>query len=140
MIEATRGIDTQLIDPVAMTAAETASGNLDCAGADWATIRVAFAAEINTNAVGPTLVLNHGDTTSSYTALSTRATEDITAAKEVRYEVDLLGKKRYLNLAITTATHTTNDLATVSAIATLHRNDADPASTTAMGDDVVVEA
>jgi len=140
MIEARAGKDTVMVAPVAMTNTQTVTANLDCKGAGHATIRILLAAELNTNAVGPTISLLSADVTnaSSFaTVVANRTTEDLTAAKEVRYEVDLRKRKRYLRLSVTTAT-ATNDNVTLAAIATLTRNAADPASTTDMGDDVVV--
>ena len=139
MNEALRGIDTQLIDPVAMTNTATQTANLDCKGSGHASIRVLLSAELNTNAVGPTISLLESDdtvVTNFATIVADRTAEDITAAKEIRYEVDRKGRKRYLRLSVTTAT-ATNDNVTVGAVGTLTRNQNDPDSTTAMGDDVV---
>lgn len=142
MIHSQNGIDTQLIDPVAMTNSATQTANLDCQNASYATIRIGFSAELNTNAVGPTISLLESDDTvvtnfATFNANFERSAEDLTAAKEVRYEVDLRGRKRYLRLSVSTAT-ATNDDVTVCAFGTLTRNKTDPGSTTDMGDDVVV--
>jgi hypothetical protein len=112
--------DSLLIAPKAQTNTATTTANLDTVGAGYATIRVAFASELNTNAVGPTLVLSHSDDTvvTNFATLDTQTALDLTAAKEVFYGVDLKGKKRYLRLAVTTAT-ATNDNVTFAAIATL---------------------
>jgi len=139
---ATKGIDTVLLAPQAMTNSATVTANFDTKRADHATIRIAFAAELNTNAVGPTIALTESDDTvvtnfATFDSNFARAAEDLTSAKEVRYEVDTKGRKRYLRLAVTTAT-TTNDNVTLSAIGTLSRNEEEPASTTDIGDDVVV--
>lgn len=114
--------DSILISPVAMTNSETATANLDVAGAgSWATIRVALSAEVNTNAIGPEISLLESDdteVTNFATITADRTAEDITTAKTVVYHVDLRGRKRYLRLSVTTET-TTNDDAVVSAIATV---------------------
>lgn len=131
--------DSLVIAPQAMTNSATVTANLDCAGADYATIRIALASEINTNAVGPTLsLLSSDDTvvTNFATIVADRTAEDITAAKEVTYGVDLRGKKRYLRMSISTAT-ATNDDVTVAAIGTLSRMDEQPSGTTSAGDVVV---
>lgn len=130
--------DSLLISPRSMTNSATTTANLDTKGANYATIRVAFASEINTNAVGPTLVLSESDDTvvTNFSTLSTRSAEDLTAARELHYGVDLRGRKRYLRLAVTTAT-TTNDNVTLSAIATLSDLENAPSGTTDVADAVV---
>ena len=130
--------DSLLISPRSMTNSATTTANLDTKGANYATIRVAFASELNTNAVGPTLVLSESDDTvvTNFSTLSTRSAEDLTAAREVYYGVDLRGRKRYLRLAVTTAT-TTNDNVTLSAIATLSDLENAPSGTTGVADAVV---
>lgn len=131
--------DSLLIAPQAMTNSATVTANLDCSGASYADIRIALASEINTNAVGPTLsILESDDTvvTNFATIVADRTSEDITAAKEVTYGVDLRGRKRYLRLAVTTAT-TTNDDVTLAAVATLSRKTEGPAGTASSGDVVV---
>ncbi len=130
--------DSLLISPRSQTNSATTTANLDTRGANYATIRVAFASELNTNAVGPTLVLSESDDTvvTNFTAISTRTNEDLTAAREVHYGVDLRGRKRYLRLAVTTAT-ATNDNITFAAIATLHDLENAPNGTTSVADAVV---
>lgn len=127
--------DSLLIAPQAMTNSATTTANFDTKGADYATLRVALASEINTNAVGPTLVLSHSDDTvvTNFATLSSRSAEDITAAKTIHYGVDLRGKKRYLRLAVTTAT-ATNDNVTVSCIGTLSDLENAPNGTTSVSD------
>lgn len=141
MNEAKAGKDTVLLSPHAMTNSATVTANLDCKGAGHATLRLLFAAELNTNAVGPTLsVLDSNDTVVSNfaTVTANRTNEDLTAAKEVRYEIDLRKRKRYLRLSVTTGT-ATNDNVTVACIATLTRNQEDPNTDAEMGDDSVVK-
>lgn len=131
--------DSLLVAPQAMTNTATVTANLDCAGAAYATIRIALASEINTNAVGPTISLLESDdtvVTNFATVTSDRSAEDIVAAKEVTYGVDLRGRKRYLRLSVTTAT-ATNDNVTFAAISTLSRKTEGPAGTTGSGDVVV---
>jgi len=125
--------DSLLIAPKAQTNSETTTANLDTQGAGYATIRVAFASELNTNAVGPTLVLSHSDDTvvTNFATLDTQTATDLVAAKEVFYGVDLKGKKRYLRLAVTTAT-ATNDNVTFAAIATLSDLEDAPNGTTSV--------
>jgi len=133
------GKSSVLIAPKAQTNSATTTANLDTNGADYATIRVAFASEINTNAVGPTLsILESDDTTASNfaTVVANRTNEDLTAKRVVVYGVDMRGRKRYLRLSVTTATATNDDI-TFGAVATLYRNAQEPAGTTGVGDAVV---
>ena len=84
--------DSIVIAPVAKTNSATATGNLDCLGAAYATIRIALASEINTNAVGPTLSLLESDdtvVTNFATITADRTAEAIVTAKEVTYGVDM---------------------------------------------------
>jgi len=139
MIQAERGKDTLMLAPQAMTNSATVTANFDTKGSGHATIRIPFAAELNTNAVGPTISLSESDdtvATNFATVVANRTAEDLTSAKEVRYEVDLKGRKRYLRLSVTTAT-TTNDNVTLAAIGTLSQNAADPESTSDMASVVV---
>ncbi len=130
--------DSLLIAPKAQTNSATTTANLDTKGAGYATIRVCFASELNTNAVGPTLVLSESDDTvvTNFSTLSTRTNEDLTAAREVLYGVDLRGRKRYLRLAVTTAT-ATNDNITFAAIASLADLENAPNGTTSVADAAV---
>ena len=131
--------DSLLLAPQAMTNSATVTANLDCKGAAAATIRIGLAAELNTNAIGPTISLLESDdtvVTNFATVTADRTAEDITSAKEITYSVDLRGRKRYLRLSVTTET-TTNDNVTVASIATLSRQTERPAGTTNAGDVVV---
>lgn len=140
IVQAMNNTDTLLIAPVAKTSATTTTAAWDTLGASWATIRIAFAAELNTNAVGPTLSLLESDdtvVTNHVTISADRTDEDLTAAREVRYEIDLRKRKRYLRLSVTART-ATNDNITVTAIGTLSRKFRSPSSTTGLGDAVIV--
>lgn len=130
--------DSLLIAPKAQTNSATTTANLDTKGAGYATIRVPFKSELNTNAVGPTLVLSHSDDTvvTNFATLDTQTAIDLTAAREVLYGVDLRGKKRYLRLAVTTATATNDDI-TFAAVATLSKLENGPNGTTSVADTVV---
>lgn len=130
--------DSLLIAPKAQTSSATTTANLDTQGAGYATIRVAFASELNTNAVGPTLVLSQSDDTvvTHFATIDTQTAVDLTAAREMHYGIDLRGKKRYLRLAVTTAT-ATNDNVTFSAIATLSDLNDAPNGTTSVADTAV---
>jgi len=140
MIPAATQKDSLLIAPQAMTNSATVTANFDAKGSGHATLRLLFAAEKNTNAVGPTISLLESDdtvVTNFATVQADRTGEDLTAAKEVRFEVDTRKRKRYLRLAVSTPTATNDDI-TVGAIGSLSRNAEDPDTTTEQGDDVVV--
>ena len=130
--------DSLLISPKSMTNSATTTANLDTKGANYATIRVAFASELNTNAVGPTLVLSESDDTvvSNFATLDTQSAVDLTAARELHYGVDRRGRIRYLRIAVSTAT-ATNDTVTVAAVATLSDLQDAPNGTTGVADQVV---
>lgn len=133
MINAQNAKHEVLFSARSITAAATASAFLDCKGADYATIILNFAAEVNTSAVGPTVVLAHADTTDGATATVTaNRTEDLASAHQLVYHVDTKTKKRYLKLSVTAATHTTNDIVTAAAGAILTRLEQSPGGTADM--------
>lgn len=133
MISALNSKDTVLVSPTAMTNTQTVTANLDCKGADFATIRLALAARLNTNAVAPTISLKESDDTvvTKFTTVTADRTESLANAHELVYHVDVKARKRYLRLSVTTAT-ATNDNVTFSAIATLSRLERALASTSDM--------
>jgi hypothetical protein len=148
MIHAQEGIDTVLMLPLAAaaaTAARTASWDtvqVD-GSAKYAEIRMVFSTEVTTDNVGPTISLLECDTTvvtdhATFDSNFERSAESLVAGKEVRYLVDLKGRKRYLRLTITPGTVATDDQIQFCAIGTLSRTGIVPGSTTDMGDDVVV--
>jgi hypothetical protein len=130
--------DTLLISPRALTNNATATANFDTKGANYATIRVCMSSEVNTNAVGPTLVLSESDDTvvSNFATLDTESAVDLTAAREVFFGVDLRARKRYLRIAVTTPT-ATNDHIVVAAVGTLSDLENAPNGTTGVADQVV---
>ena len=132
MIKPQLGTDSVVLEATASAGTDqgTTTASLDTIGADYATLRVAFSEEINTNAVGPTILVQHGDGT-TFTTLSTRAAEDLSDPKVITYHVDMRGKHRYLKMLVTPAT-ASNDNITVSAIGTLYRQVEGPGATTDM--------
>lgn len=135
-----------MLAPASQTNSATRTANLDCLGADYATITINLASAINTNAVGPTLQLSESDDTvvtnfatfnSNYNTTAT----SIAAARQVVWQVDTRARKRYLRLSLTTAT-ATNDNVTAGVTAALGRmNVAYPAQSNMLGstnDSVVV--
>lgn len=135
----TLGTDSVLLAPVAAaTTARTA--NLDCAGANYATIRLALGAEVNTNSTNVTVsLLESDDTTASNFATFNAAYNrvvDNTVGTVATFNVDLEGRKRYLRLAVTPDT-TTNGAVISSAVATVFK-DVITDSATMLGPDVVI--
>lgn len=120
-----------LLAPVAAaTTARTA--NLDCQGADFASIVIACGAELNTNSTNVLVNLRESDDTTAtnfVTFNSTFAfTIDNTTAQEAVLHIDLNGRRRYLQVALTPDT-TTNGPVITSAIGILRREIADSAHT-----------
>lgn len=124
---------SQLVAARAVTNNATVTANLDCNGADYATIVVNISSEANTNAVGPTISLLESDdtTASNFATVTADITGDAVSAKPIVYGVDLRGRKRYLRLSISSAT-ATNDNFTASAEAILSRLSQAPAGTTSV--------
>lgn len=117
------GVDSVLLSPIAAaTTARTA--NLDCTGANYATIRVQVGIELNTNSTNVALsLLESDDTTASNFATFNAAytkTVDNAAATMATYHVDLEGRKKYLRISVTPDT-TTNGPVLTSANATLYK-------------------
>lgn len=113
------------ITPQAMTNSATITANIDTLGADYATIIVPISTGVNTNAVGPTLVLKESDDTvvtnfATWASGCTQAAVTNSSAKNFVYQVDTRTRKRYLRLSITSAT-TTNDNITTGAVYSLGR-------------------
>jgi len=138
-VSAQKLIDTVLLRPQLVTDGATVTANLDCAGAAWASVRVNLSTEETTHANASTVSLLESDDTvvTNFATITADQSVNLETGQEVRYEVDLLGRKRYLRLSYTAGTGTGNDI-TVGSIGSLSRNVVAPASTTAMGDDIVV--
>ena len=126
MQESQSGLTSVLLAPQAMTNSATVTANLDTRGADYAEITVNLSAEVNTNAIGPTLSLLESDdtvVTNFSTVVADVTAKDITAATFHQWHVDSRQvRKRYLRLSVSTET-TTNDDVTVGATAQLYRQD-----------------
>jgi len=106
-----------------ITAATTSrTANLDCAGADYATITIVLGAEANTNSTNVAVRLLESDVTTATTFATFDAnfnrTLDNTAAIVAAYNVDLKGRKRYLRIELTPDT-TTNGAVLSSVIGNL---------------------
>jgi len=104
-----------------VTAATTArTASIDCAGADYATILVPVGAELNTNSTNVALNLKEGDTETAWATFNSSysVTLDNTAGAVETFNVDLKGRKRYLQITITPDT-TTNGPVITSCISEL---------------------
>ncbi len=137
MIQSQRGIDNVVISPASVTNGATSAVNIDCINADYATIRVALgniAQATIASADGATIKLTELEDTNPSNATTFVADRTgIKFAREVRYEVDLKARKRYLRLSVIPGTSgVTNEPVIASAIVTLGRNTQEPASTSAM--------
>ena len=112
-----------MLGPVAAaTTARTA--NLDTLGAKYATIEVVLGAQLNTNAVAPSIQISESDSTVATTFAtfnSSFSTSQANAAATVgAYHVDLKGRKRYLRLTLTPDT-TTNGAVISSVVGILDK-------------------
>lgn len=136
---AQRGVDTVVIATQLITDGATVTGNWDTRGGAHATVRIPFSIEESTYAADTTVSLLESDDTvaSNFATITADQSVDLTAAKEVRYEVDLRGRKRYLRLSVTAGSETGGEIM-CGAIGTLTRYKSGPSSTTDMGDDTVV--
>jgi len=141
-INAQRGTDAILIAPSTSLHTQEKTARLDTRGASYASIRIAFASEVNTNATGPAISLLSNDTTvvSNFATITAdRAAEDITAAKVVTYHVDRRASpKRYLRLVVTPGTGSTNNNASFAAISSLTRQKEAPSAASGMADAAVI--
>ena len=127
------------------TTAQTHSHSIDTLGYDYASIDVVFEAATATSAaVALALKLQHGDTTASYNDLTafvgggsggfTIPTSSLTGASNVvRFNVDMRGKRRYLNLAATPS-----QASVVCSVARLGKAEVGPANASEAGVAAVV--
>lgn len=136
---------TVLIAPATITAAATATANFDCKDVGDVEIIVSLGALAGAGVAPASIKLYESDDTvvtnfSELTALSTGAAA-VGASESVRFFVDRSNgaRKRYLRLAVTPGTASTNSNIPVSAIAYADRSDSDPASTSGYGSNVVKE-
>lgn len=132
------GTDSLLFTPTAAATTEK-TALLDCAGANYATIRVALGVELNTNSTNVALSLSESDdSTTGFATFNADAnrTVDNTAATVATTHVDLEGRKRYLKITVTPDT-TTNGPVTVAMTATVCKELISD-SATMLGPDVAI--
>lgn len=127
------------------TTAATFTSSIDTLGYDYASIDVVFEANAaTTDAVATALKLGQGDTTTGYTDITafvgggtggfTIPTTSLTGASNVvRFNVDMRGKKRYLNVSATPIA-----ASVVCAVARLSKAEVGPASASEAGVAAVV--
>lgn len=131
------GTDSVLFTPTA-AATTVRTAYIDCAGANYATIRVQLGVELNTNSTNVAISLGEGDDTNSFATFNADAnrTVDNTAATIATTHVDLEGRKRYLKVTVTPDA-TTNGPVTVAMDATLYK-DVISSAATMLGPDVAI--
>lgn len=126
-----------LLASAAQTNGATRTANLDTRDADYAVITLNFSAELNTNAIGPTIQLSESDDT----VVTNFATFDsglnvtgsdgwLASAKVHEARVDTKYRKRYIRLSVTAPT-ATNDTFTMGATYRLSKNEK-PSATSEM--------
>lgn len=112
-----------MLSPIAAaTTARTA--NLDCKGADYATIVLNVGVEVNTNSTGVVVtLLESDDTTASNFATYNTAyaiTVDNESATQYIAHIDMKGRKRYQRISVTPDT-TTNGAVLTSCVGILDK-------------------
>jgi hypothetical protein len=136
---------TVMLVPATVTSGATATANLDCIGEGSVDVIVSLGALAGAGVAPASIKILESDDTvvtnfAEITALSTGAAA-VGASESVRFFVDRSNgnRKRYLRLAVTPGTASTNSNLPVSAIAFFDRSDNDPASTSGYGSNVVKE-
>jgi len=134
-----------LIVPQLVTHGATATANLDCKGAGDAEIIVTLGALAGAGTAPSSIKLYESDDTvvtnfAEITALSTGAAA-VGASESVRFFVDRSNgaRKRYLRVAITVPSGSTNSNITLAAVGRLDNNQEDASSTSEYGSNVVKE-
>jgi len=120
------GTDSVILAPITGVTTVRTSSNLDCSGANYATIRVVLGAEANTNSTNVALSFKESDDTNAtnfatFVAALNR-TADNTAGMVATTHLDLRPRKRYINVTCTPDTHTTNGPVIEAIVATLYKN------------------
>lgn len=117
------GTDSLLFTPTA-AATTVRTATLDCADANYATIRVLLGVEANTNSTNVAISLGEADSTSdaftTFDADSNRTVDNTTATIATTH-IDLEGRKRYLKITVTPDA-TTNGAVTVAMSATVYKS------------------
>lgn len=130
------------ITPAETTNAATASGLIDTLGCDWLTLDVFMTTSDDTTNNPSVLKLTECDTSNgTFVTCGFTGDSDFTIPAAVtegdwnaKFNVDLLGRKRYLKLEVSPLT-----TQTIAAVANLGRNDEAPNTSTEAGCNVLVE-
>ena len=129
------------ISPTSTTNAATTTGSFDTLGYDYAVIDVMSTTSNDTTNNFSVLTLSEGDTTASYTAVSTGDTDFTIAAADTasdqvvaQWRVDLRGRKRYLKISASPVT-----TQTIWSHVQLTRGDETPVSAANAGAAVLVD-
>jgi hypothetical protein len=130
------------INQASTTNAATATGAIDTLGYDFMTVDVITTTSNDTTNNPSVLVLGDGDTTSAYTNISgTVGDTDWTIPAAVtqgnwgvKFNVDLRGVKRYVQVSVSPVT-----TQTITAIANLFKGDEAPVDATGAGCNALVE-
>lgn len=134
------GTDSVILAPITGVTTVRTTSNLDCAGSNYATIRVLLGAELNTNATNVPISFKESDDTnaSNFATFSAaiNRTVDNTAGSVAVTHLNLLSRKRYINVTITPDT-TTNGPVINGVVATVYKNVITD-SATMLGADVVI--
>jgi hypothetical protein len=114
-----------MLAAASQTNSATRTANLDCIGADYATIIINMASALNTNAIGPVVQILESDNTTASNFATFNSNANLTAhsivnAHNLIFHCDLKSRKRYLRLSLVTAT-ATNDNVTSGTIGILSR-------------------
>lgn len=136
---------TVLLVPATVTHGATATANLDCLGAGSAEIIVSLGALAGAGTAPSSIKIYESDDTvvtnfAEITALSTGAAA-VAASESVRFFVDRSNgnRKRYLRVALTVPSGSTNSNIPVAAIGYLDRLAEDASGTSEYGSNVVKE-
>lgn len=136
---------TVLLVPATVTHGATATANLDCLGAGSAEIIVSLGAMAGAGTAPSSIKIYESDDTvvtnfAEITALSTGAAA-VDASESVRFFVDRSNgtRKRYLRVALTVPSGSTNSNIPVAAIGYLDRLAEDASGTSEYGSNVVKE-
>lgn len=137
MVQSQRFLSSLMLAPQTVTNGATVTARLDTsvlgvnanAKALYIDVDVAFASQVNTNAVNPTVQILESDDTvvTNFATITASVNPTLTAAGIVRFCVDMRPRKKWLRVTVGIPT-ATNDNQIVSCIAHVRPNQ-EPAST-----------
>lgn len=146
MIQAQRVNNTLMLAPQAVSNGATVTANLDTANLGALTnakalqleLDIAFASQVNTNALSPTVqVLESDDTVvTNFATITANSAPVLTAAGILAYYIDMRPRKRYIRVSVGIPT-ATNDNQVISVVAKT-RAAQEPASTSDLATTAVI--